>query len=205
MISITSNGPFTPAQPIAALFERLERTPLDPQFEAFGNFVSPAHGCTVGGTYGKTEYADTGPIHADSPNAMRFFGNFFCESAVFNLDTDEPDLIKRLTVAIRANQASAAYADAVVSASALAGTTRYLIEATSAQWAVMQQVKAGVPDAQVFLRERVLSWTADPKAPRLRIVTVLGFMKLGPLTLRREFCIPETCSAMPESDGGPEI
>jgi len=97
-----------------------------------------------------------------------------------------------------------AYADAVVSASALAVTTRYLSEATSAQWAVMQQVKAAVPDAQVFLRERVLSWTAAPKAPRLHLVTVLGFMKLGPLTLRREFCIPDLCSAKPESDGGPE-
>ncbi len=96
------------------------------------------------------------------------------------------------------------YAEAVVSAAALAVTTRYLTEATSAQWALMQQVKAAVPDAQVFLRERVLSWTADPKAPQLRIVTVLGFTKVGPLTLRREFCIPDTCSAMPESDGGPE-
>ncbi len=96
------------------------------------------------------------------------------------------------------------YAEAVVSAAALAVTTRFLSEATSAQWALMQQVKAAVPDAQVFLRERVLSWTADPKAPQLRIVTVLGFTKLGPLTLRREFCIPDTCSALPESDGGPE-
>lgn len=97
-----------------------------------------------------------------------------------------------------------AYAAAVVAAGALAVTTRYLTEATSAQWAVMQQVKAAVPDAQVFLRERVLSWTADPKAPRLHLVTVLGFMKIGPLTLRREFCIPDMCSAKPESDGGPE-
>lgn len=96
------------------------------------------------------------------------------------------------------------YAEAVVSAAALAVTTRFLSEATSAQWALMQHVKAAVPDAQVFLRERVLSWTADPKAPRLHIVTVLGFTKVGPLTLRREFCIPDTCSAMPESDGGPE-
>ena len=97
-----------------------------------------------------------------------------------------------------------AYADVVVATAALAVTTRYLTEASSAQWAVMQQVTAAVPDAQVFLRERVLSWTADPKAPRLRIVTVLGVMKVGPLTLRREFCIPDTCSPMPESHGGPE-
>ena len=122
-------------------------------------------------------------------------------AAVAHLPAYRRDGVARLQAHLRNMPA---YADAVVSASALAVTTRYLSEATSAQWAVMQQVKAAVPDAQVFLRERVLSWTADPKAPRLRIVTVLGFMKVGPLTLRREFCIPDMCSAMPESYGGPE-
>jgi len=59
-----------------------------------------------------------------------------------------------------------------------------------------------VPDARVYLRERVLSWTEDRDAPRLRVVTVLGFLKRGPLTLRREFCVSESCSSMPEPEGG---
>jgi len=59
-----------------------------------------------------------------------------------------------------------------------------------------------VPDARVYLRERVLSWAEDRDAPRLRVVTVLGLLKRGPLTLRREFCVPEACSSMPESEGG---
>jgi hypothetical protein len=96
------------------------------------------------------------------------------------------------------------FADAVVSSLTLSVATRYLTEATSAQWAVLQEVQAAVPDARVFLRERILSWTAQPRAPRLRVVTVLGFKKLGPITLRREFCVPEMCSPMPESDGGAE-
>jgi hypothetical protein len=66
----------------------------------------------------------------------------------------------------------------------------------------MQEVQTAVPEARVYLRERVLSWTDDPKAPRLRMVTVLGFIKRGPLTLRREFCVPETCAVMPEPEGG---
>jgi hypothetical protein len=33
-------------------------------------------------------------------------------------------------------------------------------------------------------------------------VTVLGFLKRGPLTLRREFCVPDSCSSMPEPEGG---
>lgn len=56
--------------------------------------------------------------------------------------------------------------------------------------------------ARVYLRERVLSWRDDREAPWLRVVTVLGFLKRGPLTLRREFCVPESCSSMPESEGG---
>ena len=37
------------------------------------------------------------------------------------------------------------------------------------------------------------------------LVTVLGFMKLGPLTLRREFCVPELCSLVPEPEGGANL
>jgi hypothetical protein len=83
--------------------------------------------------------------------------------------------------------------------------TRYLTDATSSQWAVMQDVQTAVPEARVYLRERVLSWTDDPKAPRLRMVTVLGFIKRGPLTLRREFCVPETGALMPEPEGGATV
>jgi len=94
------------------------------------------------------------------------------------------------------------YATAIVSELSLHVSTRYLTDATSAQWAVVQDVQRVVPDARVYLRERVLSWTDDRKAPTLRVVTVLGFLKSGPLTLRREFGIPESCSSMPEPEGG---
>ena len=91
---------------------------------------------------------------------------------------------------------------ATVSELSLHVTTRYLTDATAAQWAVLQEVQSAVPDARVYLRERVLSWTDDREAPRLRVVTVLGFLKRGPLTLRREFCVPDSCSSMPEPEGG---
>lgn len=57
-------------------------------------------------------YTDTGPIHDDAPAAVRFWGNFHALSCVFQIDTDEPDIIARLTEAIRANQASPAYQEA---------------------------------------------------------------------------------------------
>ena len=94
------------------------------------------------------------------------------------------------------------YAAATVSELSLHVATRYLTDATAAQWAVRQEVQSAVPDARVYLRERVLSWTDDREAPRLRVVTVLGFLKRGPLTLRREFCVPDSCSSMPEPEGG---
>lgn len=74
--------------------------------------------------------------------------------------------------------------------------TRELTDASTEQWALVQQVRQAVPDAQVFLRERALSWAVDPKAPRLRLVTVLAIVKDGPVTLRREFL------ATAPADGG---
>jgi hypothetical protein len=97
------------------------------------------------------------------------------------------------------------YANATVSELSLHVSTRYLTDATSSQWAVMQELQTAVPEARVYLRERVLSWTDDTKAPRLRFVTVLGYVKRGPLTLRREFCVPETCSPVPEAEGGAKL
>ena len=97
------------------------------------------------------------------------------------------------------------YAKAAVSELSLHVATRYLTDATSSQWAVMQDVQTAVPEARVYLRERVLSWTDDPKAPKFRIVTVLGLVKRGPLTLRREFCVSETCSPVPEPEGGAKL
>ena len=62
------------------LLEVLASQPLDRRFEMSGNFIEPFNGET------------------------RFWGNFLTVSHVFNIDTDEPDVIKRLTAAIRENQ-----------------------------------------------------------------------------------------------------
>lgn len=95
----------------------------------------------------------------------------------------------------------AAHCDAVVSAATLSVSSRELREATSALWAVMQQIQRAAPNARVYLRERVLAWTEQPTAPKLRMVTVVAFAKFGPITLRREFRVPEPCVPVPETDG----
>jgi hypothetical protein len=113
MIVINSNGSKgsgdTPDQ-IAALLDRLAGEPLNPTLEAYGNFVMPARAAAPAiGDDGKVVYADLGPIYSEAPNAIRFTGNFYRVSAVFGIDTDEPELIEKLTAAIRANQATPAY------------------------------------------------------------------------------------------------
>src|SRR5690606_17992851 len=83
------------------------------------------------------------------------------------------------------------YADALVTRSDLRVVNRALPAATPRQWAFLRQVQAAVPDATVLLRERCLIWTRDPRAPKLRHVTVLAIKKVGPITLRRELWVPD--------------
>jgi len=98
------------------------------------------------------------------------------------------DGVARLQAHLRSH---AAFADATVAPDTLRVTTRELTTASAEQWAMLQQVRQAVPEAHVFLRERMLAWTVDLRAPRLRLVTVLAVIKDGPLTLRRECLLPE--------------
>lgn len=63
-------------------------------------------------------------------------------------------------------------------------------DATAAEWAVMQQLKARLPDADVKLREHRLSWRRDPSLPGLVIYGVLTTRRVGPFIVRREFAVP---------------
>jgi hypothetical protein len=119
--------------------------------------------------------------------------------ALARLPRYQPDGVARLQAYLRTFPP---YTTATVSELSLHVATRYLTEASPVHWALMQEVQRAVPAARVYLRERVLSWTDDRDAPRLRVVTVLGFLKRGPLTLRREYCVPDSCSSMPGPEGG---
>jgi hypothetical protein len=92
------------------------------------------------------------------------------------------------------------YAEATITPLDLVVSSRLLTEATSTHWGLMQEIHAAVPDARVLLRERTLAWACDPKAPKLRMVTVLAIKKIGPITLRREFLAPDRRSSLPGSE-----
>lgn len=80
--TITSNGSKWHGEApdsIDKLLEVLKENTLDPRFSEYGNFIM-AEGQTV-----------------------RFFGNFLNLSHVFNIRTDDPVVIAKLTRAIREN------------------------------------------------------------------------------------------------------
>jgi len=81
--TIISNGskwfgeqPDTVEKLLAVLKENM----LDPQFSEYGNFITP-----------------------EGYGTVRFFGNFHKLSHVFNIRTDDPKVIAKLTRAIREN------------------------------------------------------------------------------------------------------
>lgn len=84
MINIISNGSKWAGEPpdsVEKLLEVLAKYALDRRFEQFGGFIT------------KDETDDS----------VRFFGNFFNLSHVFQIVTDEPEIIERLSAAIHAN------------------------------------------------------------------------------------------------------
>ena len=113
MLKIESNGSkWAGEEPegVDYLLATLAETPLHPQFEAYGDFVSPARRTTCErNDEGENVYTDDGPLFADAPDAVCFFGNFWRKTSAFRIYTDEPETIAALTQAIRANQATPAY------------------------------------------------------------------------------------------------
>lgn len=113
MLEITSNGSKWIGQDpdsIDRLVEVLAVEPLDPRFLNYGRFILPLGGGKV-----------------------RFFGNFFALSHVFNITTDDPALIGRLTVAIYDNMATPEF-------EALVGLTDRMRDQVHALFAFVQEV-----------------------------------------------------------------
>lgn len=88
---------------------------LDPTFEEYGNFISDdLYHCTY--DHERHEYVSdkSKPMYPGVDGMVSFFGNFYDYSGVFNIDTNDQELIDTLTPLIRTNQATEAYARAKV-------------------------------------------------------------------------------------------
>lgn len=82
------------------------------------------------------------------------------------------------------------YANAIVTSADLVVTSKNAAQATAAQWALVQELQAALPEATIVLRVHRLTWKHDLQAPTLTINGVLVTRKVGPFTLRREYAAP---------------
>ncbi len=91
--------PQDPAGYVAALIAELAdpASILDATFEAYGNFITPD----------PISYRTRQPLYPSG--TVLFWGNFLSHAGVFRLSTDDPDIIARLTAAIRNHQQTERY------------------------------------------------------------------------------------------------
>lgn len=83
------------------------------------------------------------------------------------------------------------YEGAVVTTVDLVVFTTQPPTATKAQWALLQQLRSSLPEANVFLRAHRLAWRRDARAPSLTVHSAVVVQRVGLFTLRREFAAPD--------------
>ena len=85
--------------------------------------------------------------------------------------------------------------DTVVGPSDVTVRSSHAVKATAAQWAVVQDLQRLVPDANVVLREHVLSSKRHQDSASLTVFGVLVTKKHGPFVLRREYVVDDSQQA----------
>jgi hypothetical protein len=98
----------------------------------------------------------------------------------------ERDGAERLQQAIRERTGAV---DTVVGPSDVVVRSSHAVKATAEQWAVVQELTNLVPDANVVLRQHVLSSRRHQESPSLTVFGVLVTKRHGPLVLRREYVV----------------
>ncbi len=79
--------------------------------------------------------------------------------------------------------------DIVVTPSDVAVRSLNAVKATAAQWAVIQDLQTLMPDANIVLREHVLSSKRQQQLSGLTVFGVLVTKRAGPFVLRREYVV----------------
>jgi len=62
---------------------------------------------------------------------------------------------------------------------------------THRQWALLEKIRAAVPDAHMALHLREFIWRRDPGVPRLTQLTLVVTKKIGSMLLRREYLVSD--------------
>jgi hypothetical protein len=86
---------------------------------------------------------------------------------------------------------SSQQADAVIARDDIIVTSVNAAQATAAQWALVQEFQAMLPEATVMLRLHKVALKRDVRAALAPIFGVLVSQRIGPFTLRREYEAPQ--------------
>lgn len=97
------------ANTIEKLYRMLETETLDPMFEKYGDFCTPAERAIVR-SYNEEDPRVAVPL--SETGSMHFHGNFFSYSCTFSVYTDDEDVIAKLVNLIKENKATLAYKQA---------------------------------------------------------------------------------------------
>ena len=84
----------------------------------------------------------------------------------------------------------AQYANAVVAKEDLIIDSANAENASEPQWALVRELQALLPEANITLRLQCLSWRHDLRAPARTIFFVLVTQQVGPFSVRREYAAP---------------
>jgi hypothetical protein len=79
------------------------------------------------------------------------------------------------------------FANAIIARGDLVVTSTNVDRMTAAQWALVNDVRALVPDATVILRAHKIGWKRDPRIAVGPVFGVLVTTRMRPFTLRREY------------------
>lgn len=113
----------------------------------------------------------------------------------FGVLRDRPQYVRDGDAQLQAHlRSSRQYADDVVSRADVLPTSANAVTATAAQFALVKEFQALLPDATVTLRVHKVSLKRDPQVALAPVFSVLVTQRVGPFTLRREYTAP---------DGGP--
>lgn len=94
---------------LAKLCRMLEAETLDPMFEKYGNFCTPAERAIIR-SYNEKPERISAPLSEVA--SVHFWGNFYSYSCAFSVYTDDQAVIEQLRALVLANKATVAYKEA---------------------------------------------------------------------------------------------
>jgi hypothetical protein len=106
--------------------------------------------------------------------------------------SDRPQYVRDGAASLQAHlRQLPTFTDVVVTSTNLAVRSSDAGMATAAQWNLLQQFRAVVPDGDLRLRAHKLAWKQHPDAPTLTLFAIHVTRKVGPFVFQRDYAAPD--------------